>query len=376
MKKALPLLLLAAALAADASAAWIYDAGANTLTNDKTHVVLAVVVHNAGNKWLRIARQTDTSYAFGDLDFSEEVKDTTGATWYVSELANEAFRGCSGVTGFVAPSTLTYVGQRAFQESGIVHCDLSRATSLNEIQQCMFQDAYNLEGEIVIPDSVTKFGVWMFYQAGKNGNGFSVKFGASAAPTSIDEHAFPNSGLTSIDMSKLTGLTSIAYKAFRGSTKLSRVDLPATLTSLPAGAFNYHRQGEPMLSVYARNCPISDVKQNPFSEMFGDGNSYKVTDADVEKSNVTLYVPIRNDAAKTENWNDWAAAWEALAAGSAAWNDDATKKIFTLPASKSESGLWITDYAKTGVTWSDAAVVVKFWDDPEAAENGAAVFIF
>ena len=145
---------------------------------------------------------------------------------------------------------------------------------------------------------------------------------------------------------------------------------------MPVARAGKARQGEPMLSVYIRNCPISDVSKNPFSEMFGSGDGYTVTDADVENSNATLYVPIRNASAKTDNWNDWAAAWETLAAGSAAWKTDAAKKLFALPASKSESGLWITDYSKTGITWSDAAVVVKFWDDPEASASGSSVLIY
>lgn len=372
MKKILSFLLLAVTMA-NVNADWIFDSSAKTLTHSTSGVVIKNVTASGTN--LTISQQataTDT-YAYGNLDFSEPILDANGTEYALEKLNTAAFRYCQGLTGFVAPSTLTELIERPFQESGIVTCDLTRATALQKIGTSTFEKASYLSGDIYIPDSITFFGSWVFSEAGTKGSGFNVYFGASPSPNYVDFTTswggggmFYKSKVSKIDFSKLTGQLTISEKAFREAHNLSEVRLPKNLATLPKFAFNKHRPEDPLLEVYFQSCSITDLAANPFAEMFNGNNQdkYTVTDEDIENSNIIIYIPRLSTTSGTEGWNVAAGEWITLAENSPTWKSDSSRKLFTLPETEDGEGLYVTDYSKTGSTWSDAAVRVKYWDDP------------
>lgn len=355
-----------------AHADWIYDSSVKTLTNSESGVVIKNVSKNGTN--LTIGKQasgTDT-YEYGMLDFySEPIVDLEGTQYNLVSLGEEAFRWCKGITGFIAPSTLTTLVGRCFQESGIFTFDISHTTNFTTWGGAMFQDAFNLTGDIYLPDTITSFGGWSFNQAGRDSTGFSVYFGASIVPTEVDQQGqqggmFFRSNAEIVDFSKLTRIKFNEH-CFRSNPKLKKVLLPDIVEGMPQFSFNCHTKDYPVLEIYFKNCPFTadSIVKNPFCEMFNGGEKYTVTETNIKSAtNIVIYVPRFSSASNTPSWNKYATDWEELAANSPKWRTDETTPVFTLPATPEGEGLYVTDYSKTGYTWNDGVVRVKFWDDP------------
>ncbi len=103
-----------------------------------------------------------------------------GDEFDVTNIGDNAFSGCSGLTSITLPSSLTSIGEGAFR---------------------------NCRGltSITLPSSLT----------------------------SIGEYAFGGcSGLTEVDLSKCTSLTSIENGTFRNCGGLTSITLPSSLTSI------------------------------------------------------------------------------------------------------------------------------------------------
>ena len=354
-----------------AHADWIFDGSTKTLTNSESGVVIKNVSKNGTNLTIgKQASSTDT-YEYGMLDFySEPIVDLEGTQYNLVSLGEEAFRWCKGITGFIAPPTLTTLNERSFQSSGIFTFDISHTTNFTSWGGAMFQDAYNLTGDIYLPDTIKSFGGWAFYKAGINSTGFSVFFGESIAPVIIDTQMFYMSNVEVVDFSKLSRI-EFKGEAFREAPKLRKVLLPDNVVSMPKSTFNCHAQSYPLLEVYFKNCPFTEetITKNPFCEMFRNGDSYKVTDTDIKtRDNVVIYVPRYSLTSGSPNWNANAIAWQTLAENSPKWLTDNSTPIFTLPATPDGEGLYVTDRSKTGYTWNDAVVRVRFWDDPNQVE--------
>lgn len=396
MKRAL-LLLAAFAAAHPARADWTYDPDAKTLTSGNTGLVLNNV-YVWGGKQLQIGDNGNRSDIVA-LDFTEPVSDdytirtilgkntndstrdsafndcpnlTTLVTGdyplYIDERAFDncdalatvsigkgcqsigwgSFRNCGGpmVVAFAADSALTSIGQNAFAScTGLLSVDLSNCASLDSIGSGAFNGCTAMTTFTLPPDCKV------------------------ASVTTSFQNC---SSLQAIDLSGCSNLASIAEGAFLNNGALARVDLPASLTSLPRGAFKKHRslsEGTAMLHVWFRSCPILDAKQNPFSEMFGTTKDYTVQESDYANASVTIHVPRAQATAGTPNWNSWAGAWQELADNSGTWaRDDTTHPVFALPATVDGETLWVTDWRKTNQTYNDAAVKVVFWDDPVQVE--------
>ncbi len=397
---------------------WMYDSSAKTLAHydaDGNADGLALANVNAdtsvdGN-YLEIGSQSENAaLTDADIDFTERIVDSTDAEYAVYRLCRGSFYGCSGIkslkagdslryiddssqngdgafrgssiSNFVAGAALEKIGYRAFQGSSLEMMDLSAATNLTTMGTAAFQDCTNLTGTVVVPDTVTTFGTWMFSGAGVNSaTGFSVVFGASAVPTKVDRVSgnyggmFYGSGVVLVDFSALTKLASIDDKAFLGCTKLSEVRLPESLTTCPKYAFDKHRQEYPHLSVYFMSCPISDVTETPFAEMYNNNKQdYEVTDEDITNSNVTAYIPYPSEYTDSV-WTVAAGAWATLSSNSPVWKTDSSQKVFSLPDDVDGEGLWVTDWKKTRSTWSDAAVVLRFWQDERATNRYTITYI-
>ena len=124
----------------------------------------------------------------------------------VTMIANNAFKGCTGLTSVKIPQSVTSIGTYVF---------------------------YNCTGltSITIPDSVTSIGQYAFY--GCTGlTWVTIPDGV----TSIGNHAFRNcTGLTSITIPD--SVTSIGNYAFYGCTSLTSVKIPDGVTGIGTYVF-------------------------------------------------------------------------------------------------------------------------------------------
>ena len=418
---------LSALLPADA--AWTYDSSAKTLTSVDGTVVLNNVF-NWKNKELTIGdngKRSDLTV----IDFSDGVADGYAVKSFVGKNTGKteedaAFDNCDNLTTVVTGDDLTSIGERAFDgcdalqtvhigknctslgwgafrnakgpmritfEEGSALATISSGafsgcTSLRSIDfsNCaklatISSDAFNGCTSLTALDFssctlLKSVGEKAFYNCSALA---TFAFPADCPLTSLPKQVFEGcSALTAVDLSVCSNLTSLTEKTFLGNKALARVDLPASLTTLPIRAFNKHRslaEGAAMLHVWFRSCPISNARTaNPFGEMFGGSKDYTVTETDMENASVTIHVPLAQATAGTPNWNTWAGDWKALADASGVWNTDSTKSVLSIPASTAETTLWVTDKAKTGVEWDDAAVIVSVWEDPVQVEVSGPQF--
>ena len=427
MKRFLTLLALCA-LALPASAAWTYDSSAMTLTSADGSVVLnnvkvwsgkqLTIGDNGGRADLTVVDLSDgvadgwtirsiagksgdatmdaafddcdnlTTVVTGDelLDIGERAFDGCDALQTVhigkncTSLGWGAFRNAKGpmqVT-FEEGSALTTIGDNAFSGcTGLVSIDFSNCAKLATIKGSAFSGCTSLAGLDFSPcPLLTTIGEKAFFNCSAL---TTFAFAADCPLTSLPKQVFEGcSALTAVDLSVCSNLTSIAEKTFLGNKALARVDLPASLATLPIRAFDKHRslaEGAAMLHVWFRSCPISDARTaNPFGEMFGSSKDYTVTETDMANASVTIHVPLAQATAGTPNWNTWAGDWKSLADASGVCNTDSTKPVLSIPASADETTLWVTDKAKTGVEWDDAAVIVSVWEDPVQVEVSGPQF--
>ena len=147
----------------------------------------------------------------------------------VSDIGNNAFRDCTGLTSIEIPNSVTSIGGHAF-------CDCTSLTSIEipnsvtSIGKYAFRDCSGLTS-IVIPNSVTSIGNGVLC-------GCSALTSAkiSSNITSIKSYMFCGCpSLTSIEIPN--SVTSIGEGAFDGCSALAGIEIPDCVTSIGAWAF-------------------------------------------------------------------------------------------------------------------------------------------
>ncbi|MBR1837809.1 MAG: leucine-rich repeat protein [Kiritimatiellae bacterium] len=385
----------------EASADWILDRSAKTLTHDTSGVVLDVAMYNGDiSNGTRGQIQANPS-ASGDIDLSEPFKEyvdgeLVDSAWYVEVLDKNAFKGssitsltlhdktttirddiCNGVTTltrFTAGAGLTGINYNVFNGcTNLKTIDLSKATKLGSIgNDSWWKNCFSLEGTIVFPATLNSFPTGPgSSQIGKDGAGLSLDFETPTGTgvTELKDYAFEKSGLVRVDLSKLTNFSKLGLKAFFQCQKLEEVRLPGSLSSVAGNAFGKHLATDAALSVYFRSCPTF-AAQSPFAEQ-GGGSVGSAT-------SITLYVP-RYNKAFSEQWNAWATAWinygstGTLGTGYPDIADPATSQTgFALPATKDATAVWVTTGSTVHVKYYDE-FEIEDDDEPEALEYTGSI---
>ena len=204
--------------------------------------------------------------------------DLSQATSLIT-IGENSFRECTNLTGdLVISSSVTSIGREAFAWTNITSLDLSNATSLTDIVDYAFAACINLTGDLVIPSSVITIGQSAF----KNTNFSSItidpsnenfSFASNLGPnakvfinaqdkvwkdnsttagalawgdiiipsniTTIQNNAFLETKITSLDLSNATNLTVIGENAFEDtyitSLNMSKI---TSLTTIGRFAFS------------------------------------------------------------------------------------------------------------------------------------------
>ena len=154
-----------------------------------------------------------------------------GITYSVTNISNNAFSFCSGLTSITIGNSVTSIGDEAFSGcSGLTSIVIPNGVT--SIGDWAF-NACSALTSIVIPNGVTSIGDWAFsYCSGLT----SITIGNSV--TSIGWSAFSFcSGLTSIEIPN--SVTSIGNMAFSGCSGLTSITIPNSVTSIGLSAFSF-----------------------------------------------------------------------------------------------------------------------------------------
>ena len=146
-------------------------------------------------------------------------------------IANNAFEGCTELSGITIPQDVVMIGDNAFAGcTGIT--EMVIPNNVQSIGDYAFSDCSGLEGSITIPDSVTSMGSGTF-----SGCSSLTSITIPDSVTSIKDRTFLEcSRLESITLGN--DVTSIGSYAFSKCTSLAGIDIPNSVKSIGAYAFS------------------------------------------------------------------------------------------------------------------------------------------
>ena len=255
--------------APNASAKWIWDASAGTLTADGSGLTPAGTALKGGTtagNWGRNivggqVQLTGVSVAASVVDLTEPIETADGTAKTLESIADRTFNGNTTVEAVFLPDSVKWIGQQAFNGCTSLKDIGHLPSQLYQLGGGAFNGCTSLTNEIVIPagfrgstwnsfnnTQVTGDIVWpanagdvqVLDWAGTRITSFTIVEGANCKM--IRRQAFQNcTSLTNVVLNE--GLTTIGEgsygqsDAWHGCTKLVPFPIPSTVTDIGHNAF-------------------------------------------------------------------------------------------------------------------------------------------
>ena len=146
-------------------------------------------------------------------------------------IDENVFYGCKNLRSINIPSTVTYIGPRAFYKCDLRTITFQEGINLKNLGYGTFCSNYNLK-EITIPESVTEIGNICFCYCSN-----LTTINISSNIKSIGNNCFSCCfNLQSINIP--TSVTSIGNWCFNACSNLTTINIPSSITSLGNGCFS------------------------------------------------------------------------------------------------------------------------------------------
>lgn len=162
-----------------------------------------------------------------------------GAIVTKADIGNSMFRECSKLKNVILPDDCKIVGERAFY-GGKVDDDISLEsvtfqTGLERIEGYAFEKNEKL-GAVTLPSTLKLIGYNAFYDCHAmtlgNANGQLPN-----SITDIDNQAFANTSITEVILPANAAYTTVKTNVFGWNSELTKVTIPANVTTLMDGSF-------------------------------------------------------------------------------------------------------------------------------------------
>ena len=156
------------------------------------------------------------------------------------------------------------VANWAFEnDTDLKSVDLSQAEHLNRIGMYAFSGCTEIEGAMIIPQSVTRIGEHAFDNCNKLE---TLDYNGSA---DVPEYCFYNcSSLKSVSIAE--GAKSISYFAFANCSNLEYAEIPQSVTSIAISAFR--NDDNLVLGVYKDSYALQYAEDNKIDHIILDGD--------------------------------------------------------------------------------------------------------
>ena len=221
-------------------------------------------------------------------------------TYSVTNIGNDAFYGCNGLTSITIPNSVTCIGDYAFERcssltnitipnsvtsiGSFAFCACSGLTSVTipnsvtSIGSYVFSDCYSLTS-VTIPNSVTSIGEFAF-----GGCSGLTSITIPNSVTSIGSFAFcACSGLTSVAIPN--SVISIGGSAFLGCNSLTSITIPNSVTSIGNAAFSNCPQ---LTDVYCYAETVPSTYSNAFDGSYINYSTLHVPESAIENYKTTV----------------------------------------------------------------------------------------